>query len=596
MNKRIFSNFILLIKYNLGTLILFELFHKGIALIFVLPIIKYVFEGAMHNVGKIYLSTDNIFKILTNPISIILILLSMVTLAFYVFFEFTAAIICFDKSIRHENIGIVKLIKIGLQKSIRVLYPKNFLLMIFVLLIIPLTNLTLASGFIGQIKLPGYILDFIKSNDILSIMYMGLMLILYILVIRWIFSIHEMTLNTSNFKIAKNESNRITKGKSIKIIIYSIGVFLVWNLIGEIIYSLIVILLGIWTKYYRYGNDFKEIFISRCIMFKDYTMLISTISGFIVNLAFISAIYYTYTDVKFCKCKIEVKRKVRIKNIIKAMIILLLIQSESIAFSIHNNTLLNIELFYNTTSTAHRGVSMLAPENTLAAFKEAIISQAEYIETDVQETKDGELILIHDSNFKRTTGVDKNVWEVNYDEVKTYDAGSHFDSDFYEEKIPTLDEAIKYVKGKSKLLIEIKLNGNEGSDVVKKVIDVIKENRYENQCVIASMDKEVLKVVKDIDSNLLTCYLTALAYGDFYSWDYVDIYGIESTFVTKGVIDDIHKKGKQIFVWTVNDQKLMSKMIDLNVDSIITDNPFLVSDAIYSKKNDFVNIVANYLF
>ena len=110
------------------------------------------------------------------------------------------------------------------------------------------------------------------------------------------------------------------------------------------------------------------------------------------------------------------------------------------------------------------------------------------------------------------------------------------------------------------------------------------------------MNKEVLKKVKEIDPSFLTCYLTALAYGNFYTWDYVDIYGIESTFVTKGLISDIHNKGKQIFVWTVNDQDTMSKMIDLNVDSIITDDPFLVNDTIYLKKNDFIKIIADYLF
>ena len=121
MRKGIIENFILLLRYNLGTLILFELFHKGIALILVLPIIKYIFESAMHNSGMIYLSTDNVFKILTNPISIFLLILLLLIFGFYVFFEFTATIICFDKSIRYEKIGIFKLIKLGLQKSVRIL-------------------------------------------------------------------------------------------------------------------------------------------------------------------------------------------------------------------------------------------------------------------------------------------------------------------------------------------------------------------------------------------------------------------------------------------------------------------------------------------
>lgn len=596
MRKGIIENFILLLRYNLGTLILFELFHKGIALILVLPIIKYIFESAMHNSGMIYLSTDNVFKILTNPISIFLLILLLLIFGFYVFFEFTATIICFDKSIRYEKIGIFKLIKLGLQKSVRILNIKNYLLMIFILLIIPLTNLTLTSGFIGELKLPEYILDFIKSNKFLNIVYMGLMIILYMIVIRWIFSIHEITLNRSSFKEAKNESNRITKGKTIKIFLYSVGTFIVFSLIGYGIYYLLIILMAIVIKYYGIGIDLKEIFIAKAILFKDYSMLIASISSFILNLAFISAIYYNYKNFGFYNNKYNKIKISSIKKIITVLLIVILIPIESMALSINSNTLLNIELFYNTTATAHRGGNVSAPENTLAAFKEAILAQVEYIETDVQETKDGELILIHDSNFKRTTGVDKNVWEVDYEEVKNYDAGNYMNLGYTGAKIPTLDEAIKYVRGRCKLLIEIKLNGHESPDIIDKVISVIKKNRAENQCVIASMDKEVLKKVKEIDSNFLTCYLTALAYGDIYTFEYVDIYGIESTFITKGLIKNIHDKGKQIFVWTVNDQDMMSKMIDLNVDSIITDNPFLLNDTLYSKKNDFIKVIADYLF
>lgn len=214
----------------------------------------------------------------------------------------------------------------------------------------------------------------------------------------------------------------------------------------------------------------------------------------------------------------------------------------------------------------------------------------------MQETKDGALIIIHDSNFKRTTGVYKNTWEVNYDEVKTYDAGSYFSSDFSGEKIPTLQEVIDSAKGKVELVIEIKLNGHEKSDVTKRVLDLIKANKIEHQSIIASMDKDVLKRVKELDSSIETCYLTAVAYGNLYNWDYVDIYGIESTFVNKTMINEIHNNGKKIFVWTVNSSKLIDKMIELNVDSIITDNPYLVSDSIFWKKNGYINKVANALF
>lgn len=215
------------------------------------------------------------------------------------------------------------------------------------------------------------------------------------------------------------------------------------------------------------------------------------------------------------------------------------------------NDAFNTSFFYNTTATGHRISAARAPENTLAALQEAINGDAKYIEIDVQETKDGELIIIHDSNFKRTTGVYKNTWEVNYDEVKTYD-GSYFSSDFSGEKIPTLQEVIDSAKGKVELVIEIKLNGHEKSDVTKRVLDLIKANKIEHQSIIASMDKDVLKRVKELDSSIETCYLTEVAYGNLYNWDYVD--------------------------------------------SIITDNPYLVSDSIFWNKNGYINKVANALF
>ncbi|MGX4599983.1 glycerophosphoryl diester phosphodiesterase membrane domain-containing protein [Faecalimicrobium sp. JNUCC 81] len=596
MYKKILNKFILLMRYNFSTLILFELFHKGLALIIVLPFIRYIVNSSLKNSGMIYLSTDNIVKILTNPISIILMFLSIVVLAFYMFFEFTSVVICFDKSSKLDNIGLFELIKISIQKSIKIFYPKNILLIVFVLLIIPLTNLTLTSGFISSIKIPEYILDYIVSNEILSIIYIISMLILYVLVIRWIFSIHEITLKTDSFKEARKKSNNLTKGKKIKILIYSVRLFILIAIISFIIYYAAIIFIGLWTKYFTDASHLKQIFISRSIMFRNYAIFISSIVSFTISIGLISSFYYEYSEVEFYKYSRKINKKLRDKSILKIIIIVLLIHMESRAFSINSNRLYNTEFFYNTTAVSHRVGGTFAPENTLVAFNEAFNSQAEYAEIDVQETKDGELIIIHDSNFKRTTGIDKNVWDVNYKEVKNYDAGSYFDYSYKGEKIPTLEDVIKYTRGKIKLVIEIKIHGHEKGDIEKTVIDLIKKYQIENQCIIASMDKNVLKKVKKLDSNITTCYLTAIAYGNFYNWDYVNIYGIESTFVNQEIIDNIHKAGKKVFAWTINNQDIMEKMIDLDVDSIITDNPYFLQDTIYWKQNGFISKIANKIF
>ena len=103
---------------------------------------------------------------------------------------------------------------------------------------------------------------------------------------------------------------------------------------------------------------------------------------------------------------------------------------------------------------AHRGASDYAPENTLSSFYLGLLQGANGIETDVQMTKDGEIIVMHDDNLKRTTGVDKNVWEVTYDEIKDLDNGSFFSKEYAGTKIPTLEEAIRFCKGRMYINID----------------------------------------------------------------------------------------------------------------------------------------------
>jgi glycerophosphoryl diester phosphodiesterase len=92
---------------------------------------------------------------------------------------------------------------------------------------------------------------------------------------------------------------------------------------------------------------------------------------------------------------------------------------------------------------AHRGYSAKAPENTLPAFKMCMDEGFSAAELDVQMLGDGTIIVMHDDNLKRTTGLNKNVWEVTYDEIKDLDNGAFFDKAFEGTRIPTLDEVLK---------------------------------------------------------------------------------------------------------------------------------------------------------
>jgi glycerophosphoryl diester phosphodiesterase len=232
--------------------------------------------------------------------------------------------------------------------------------------------------------------------------------------------------------------------------------------------------------------------------------------------------------------------------------------------------------------SAHRGDSVTAPENTLKAFESAIEHNADFIELDVQQTKDGVIVVMHDSNLKRTTGVDKNIWEVTYDEIKDLDAGGWFGAEFEGTKIPTLSETLEFCKGEIMLNIELKPTGHE-VDFEKNVVDIVYEKEFEEDCVIASMNYPSLKRVKQYAPDIKTLFVTAVAYGELTNLESADAFSIESYFATSSMVNNLHNQGKEVYAWTVNSEDSLQTMIDVGVDNIITDNPVLARELIYSK-------------
>lgn len=102
------------------------------------------------------------------------------------------------------------------------------------------------------------------------------------------------------------------------------------------------------------------------------------------------------------------------------------------------------------------------------------------------------LFCLHDETFSRTTGEDKKVWEVDYDEVKNYDAGSWFSSEFHVEPIPKLQDILERAKGNIKLMIELKFTGHE-SNLVEDVVSLIEKYDIIDHCDIGSLNLDILR-------------------------------------------------------------------------------------------------------
>jgi len=181
---------------------------------------------------------------------------------------------------------------------------------------------------------------------------------------------------------------------------------------------------------------------------------------------------------------------------------------------------------------------------------------------------------------------------MNLAEVKKLDVGSWFGNEYSGTQIPTLSEVLEYCKGKIKLNIEVKLP-NKSTDIQDKLVELIEEYDYVDQCVVSSSNYAVLVKIKKLNGNIKTGYILSAVYGNFYDRKYVDFYSIRYNYISSKIVELAHQSGKEVQAWTVNSSREMERLKALKVDCIITDNPTHAREVLYSDdmNDSFINLI-----
>jgi len=229
--------------------------------------------------------------------------------------------------------------------------------------------------------------------------------------------------------------------------------------------------------------------------------------------------------------------------------------------------------------TAHRGASGLAPENTIAAMRKAIEFHADFAELDVQETKDGHIILLHDADLRRTTNDSGLIWEKTLADLKGVDAGAWKASDFIGEPIPLLTTVIDSVNRKMKLNIEIKINGHQ-QDIERRIVEIIEKKNFIDQCIVTSFNRSSVDKVKDLNPEIkVGLIFSKMPQEDVYQTRW-ELLSVHYSLVDRVFIEKAHKADKQVHVWTVDDPDMMKKLIADGVDNIITNRPDILYEVL----------------
>lgn len=572
-------------------LILFEILWKLVTLLVIAPACAGLIQLAIHLAKLKYLTTSNLLQFLRSPWTILLLAVLLLLAALYTLFEIAAVCTCFRQS-RFQKVRTTlgRMVRSGLQSVLHFFRGGGPFLVLHLLVLIPLMQFSATSGIFTAMGIPDFLAYYMTKKEFLLPIYVVAIILCCLLSVRWVFSSVLFTQNQCSYRSARATSVQLVRGRFWQTF-FSV---LVWNCcyFAALLVFLCLITVVVLMVIRATGSD--DLIMSQAMRILKLLIQI-VLWSFSFFATPICMAHLTALLEKRCVQMPEVvlpepiplsrsakpfRRSTAVLTACCFTVAALGLNLSYVYSVFTGKANFRLALFQNPTVMAHRGLSADAPENTLYAFSDAISVGADFIELDVQQTRDGVLVVMHDSNLKRTTGVNKDIWDVDYADIQNLDAGSWFDPAYANARIPTLEETLQFVDKRARLNIEIKPT-KHGSDTLEQdVAELITRYQYTDACYVTSFSYGSLKKVKEANPEIRTGYLMSVAYGQFYSLKYADAFSLNKVFVTSQVVNAAHQQGKQIFAWTVNSMSEVRSLCNLHVDSIITDDPVMVQNVI----------------
>lgn len=213
---------------------------------------------------------------------------------------------------------------------------------------------------------------------------------------------------------------------------------------------------------------------------------------------------------------------------------------------------------------AHRGASIYSPENTMVAFEKAVTQGCDMIEIDLHITKDGELVVIHDDTLDRTTNQTGRIRDYTLEELKKADAGAG-------QHIPSFQEVIDFLPEKVGLVVELKELGLE-----RRVVEQLSRNPISDRVIVTSFFHPAVRLVKSLFPQVRTAVITnsqPINANSLAIDARADALWIFRRYVTKEMVESAHENSLELYVWYVNDLNEIRRIVELEVDGILTGMP-----------------------
>ena len=507
------------------------------------------------------IDNTELLRFVFSPLGIILLIISLMVIFFYFLVELSGLILL-TSSYQKERLepSFITILKESIKLIPKFLNKSIIVISFYFLLLIPITSSVLGFNLFKKFNIPNFIFREIIKNPIYLIIYSLIVIIFYYLFIKAIFTFHYI--------LIKKEKSSTAIKKSFNLINDNFKDFFdtfILRILKYLVIFLIIFFLSIFIINFT-KNISKELFTYSIIfLLVTKNIILTTIILIFIPLEikFLTDKFYEYTKIKK---RLVVKEKDKYNIIDKIFSFKRPVIFTFISMLILLNVLfIFVPNFFNNSFKTkliigHRGGEGV--ENSLGAIKNSIDKRIDYVEIDIQRTKDNYYIVNHDKTFKRVAGINKSASDMTLKEIKKISLRG-------EEKIPEINEVLKLSKNKINLFIELK-----GKTADKKMVDdivkLVKKEKMEKQVVFISMRYSVIDYLKTKYKDLKTGFIYFLFLGDM-SKIKADYMLFSEDFVTENHIEQIHRHNKKAIVWTVNSPDSMKKYLDSAVDGIITD-------------------------
>lgn len=552
-----------LIMTSIGTYLLSEIFNLVLA------------SSRQTNINM-----DNIGVLVKNPISLVMVAVYLLFFALLITIEFSVMCMMVYGKQNNKYYSIKSALLIA-SKRFKGLIGVSFIFFIgYLLVTIPTANTGMMSILTEKLYIPKFITDEILKMGWGRFFIPMISLVFIYINFRLIFSIPILLIKGKDFRTCLFESWKLTRKKKLKLATTMALFEVPLSLANLLFYAGIVTVLSMVDPQ---GKDLvsEAIFLSATKLGIFLFLVMTKIGILEIIISIISGGQELSEDID----TISQEERKKSKLLIASLVVV------SISSIVVNGFRLSLwDINKDMKTIAHRGCVGYGAENSIEALEGAKRVGVDYAEMDVQMTKDHKFVVVHDFNLKRLTGKKLYVKDMYYKDI----VGMKIRDQGFTGNIVSFEEYVKKAKELNiKLLVELKPNGGEPKNYADLFIKEVDRLGIRKEYKYMSLSKSLMEEINKKVPEMETGHVIPLQIGGFSDED-VDFFVIEDFSYRNRYVEEAKLMGKDVYVWTINDEEKMNQYLQRPVDGIITDEAsiFLNIKRDYMKNNTYFDRLA----